>query len=71
MVLKYSLATEKKMADLPKRRQPSKKEMVATSLRIDKELLKAVDDYAYELERSRNWIVNRLLKQSLIELNKL
>ncbi len=59
------------MADLPEEKFPTKKVMVPTSLRIDKEVLKAVDEYAFELERSRNWVVNRLLKQTLTDLNKL
>ena len=48
-----------------------KREMVSTSLRIEKDIIKAIDDYGYEIERSRNWIVNKLLKQALTELNKL
>ena len=46
------------------------KEMVATSLRIEKKLLIAIDEYGREVERSRNWIVNKLLKQSLAEINR-
>ena len=48
-----------------------KKEMVATSLRIEREIIKAIDEYGFELERSRNWVVNRLLKQALTDLNKI
>lgn len=48
-----------------------KKEMVATSLRIERDILKAIDSYGYDIERSRNWVVNKLLKQVLTDLNKL
>ena len=47
------------------RRGKPKKELVAISLRIEKELLEAIDNYGDELDRSRNWIINHLLKQSL------
>ena len=58
------------MEETPKGARP-KKEMVATSLRIEKEVLKAIDSYGHDIERSRNWVVNKLLKQVLTELNKL
>jgi len=59
------------MEEIPSEKFPKRKEMVPTSLRIDKEVLRAIDEYGHELERSRNWIVNRLLKQTLTDLNKL
>ena len=62
---------EDEMEEMPRRKTNKRKEMISTSLRIDKEVLKAIDEYGHELERSRNWIVNRLLKQTLTELNKL
>lgn len=58
------------MEETPKQSRP-KKEMVATSLRIEKDILKAIDSYGYDIERSRNWVVNKLLKQVLTDLNKL
>ena len=70
-VIFFEMPLEIFMADSQEGKFPVKKEMVPTSLRIDKEVLKAVDEYAFELERSRNWVVNRLLKQTLTDLNKL
>ncbi|MCM8535578.1 MAG: ribbon-helix-helix domain-containing protein [Lentisphaeraceae bacterium] len=45
--------------------QPSKKQMVATSLRIEKKLLSSLDDYGQGIERSRNWVVNKILSREL------
>lgn len=47
-----------------------KKEMIATSLRIEKILLTSIDQYGRELDRSRNWVVNKLLRESLADLNR-
>ncbi|MCM8535595.1 MAG: hypothetical protein NE334_06630 [Lentisphaeraceae bacterium] len=50
------------------RKKKIKKEMVATSLRIEREILDQIDDYGIDIERSRNWVVNKLLKQALENL---
>lgn len=50
------------------KRKKIKKEMIATSLRIEKEILDKIDDHGIDIERSRNWVVNRLLKQALENL---
>ena len=47
-----------------------KKEMIATSLRIEKMLLTTIDQYGREIDRSRNWVVNKLLRESLAEIKK-
>ncbi|MCM8540580.1 MAG: ribbon-helix-helix domain-containing protein [Lentisphaeraceae bacterium] len=46
---------------------PKKNTQVATSLRINKSLLKIIDANAEEIERSRNWMVNKLLTKALAE----
>ncbi|MCM8540577.1 MAG: hypothetical protein NE328_09900 [Lentisphaeraceae bacterium] len=52
------------------RRTKVKKEMTATSLRIEKDILEKIDNYGLDIERSRNWVVNKLLRQALADLNK-
>lgn len=47
-----------------------KKEMIATSLRIEKMLLTTIDQYGREIDRSRNWVVNKLLRESLAKIKK-
>ena len=47
------------------RKRPPKKEMIATSLRIESGTLTKIDLYAGSIDRSRNWVVNKLLKESI------
>ena len=46
---------------------PKKNIQVATSLRINKNLIMLIDEQAEELERSRNWMVNKLLTKALAD----
>ncbi|MCM8542973.1 MAG: ribbon-helix-helix domain-containing protein [Lentisphaeraceae bacterium] len=47
-----------------------KAKKITTSIQLESETLHKIDNLALKLERSRSWVINKLLKKSSISIPK-